>query len=87
MLDLLPGAESLFDGISQKSHWVSGCHTFSPLRVYLYYLPTPSPEFFLSELTHGLLPSCLLLPPAMFSSAGLHLLTSRSLVHFEPTPD
>ena len=23
----------------------------------------------------------------MFSSAGLHLLTSRSLVHFEPTPD
>ena len=47
--------------------------------VYLYYLATPSPEFFLSELTRGLPPSRLLLPPAMFSGAGLHLLTSRSL--------
>lgn len=50
--------------MSQKSPWVSGCHLFPPLRVHLYYLATPSPEFFLSELTRGLLPSRLLLPPS-----------------------
>ena len=52
--------------------------------VYLYYLATPSPEFLLSELTHGLPPSCPLLPPAMFSA---QVCTCLLPVHFQPTPD